>query len=134
MDRFNSSTYKLIDLVTGEEVPLQAFVERVTKDKWEKAYAKTLAEYIGMGGNEACKVLAYLIAERTSKNLILGTHKEVAEDAGVSARFVSKLYAVLMNRGMLKKVRNGCYFLNPEIICYGKKTHGAMLLRLWGEL
>ena len=131
---FNPDTYEVTDKVTGEVVDIKLFISRVTKDKWEKSYAKTLAEYIGIGGTASCKVLAYLISNRTSKNLILGTQKEIAEELMISKKSVSTIFKILRERRMLKEVRSGCYFLSPKVIAYGNKVHGAMLLRVWGDI
>ena len=131
---FNPATYIVLDKVTGEEVDIKLFIERVNKDKWEKTYAKTLAEYIGIGGTASCKVLAYLIQFRDSKNLILGTQEGIAKELQISKKTVTTVFGVLYERQMLKEVRSGCYFLSPNVISYGNRVHGAMLLRIWGEL
>ena len=131
---FNPATYAVIDKVTGEEVDIQLFIERVTKDKWERAYAKTLADYIGIGGNASCKVLAYLISFKDSKNVINGTQEELANNMGVSKKTVNTVFGILKEKDMLKEIRSGCYFLSPKVICYGNRVHGAMLLRIWGEI
>jgi len=128
---FNPETYAVIDKVTGEEVDIKIFISRINKDKWEKAYAQTLAEYIGVTGSASSKVLAYLISSRTSKNLILGTQREIAEELEISKKSVSTIFGILRNKNMLKEIRSGCYFLTPEIISCGNQAHGAMLLRLW---
>lgn len=131
---FNPSTYEVTDKVTGDVVDIQLFIERVNKDKWEKAYAKTLAEYIGIGGGAASKVLAHLISARDSKNLILGTQAEISKELKISKKSVSTVFKVLRERDMLKEIRSGCYFLSPKVIAYGNRIHGAMLLRIWGEI
>ena len=131
---FNPATYEVTDKVTGEVIDVQIFIERVTKDKWEKVYAKTLAEYIGIGGGASCKVLAYLITSRTSKNLINGTQQEIADELSISKKSVSTVFKILREREMLKEIRSGCYFLSPNVISYGNRVHGAMLLRIWGEI
>lgn len=131
---FNPSTYEITDKITGEVVDIQLFIERVTKDKWEKAYAKTIAEYIGIGGSASCKVLAHLISARDSKNLILGTQREIAKELQIAPKSVSTVFKVLRERDMLKEIRSGCYFLSPKVIAYGNRVHGAMLLRIWGEI
>ena len=131
---FNPATYEVIDKVTGDVIDVQIFIERVTKDKWEKVYAKTLAEYIGIGGSASCKVLAYLISDRDSKNLILGTQQEIADNLEISKKSVSNVFKLLREMDMLKEIRSGCYFLSPKVISYGNKVHGAMLLRIWGEI
>jgi len=134
MNRFNPETYSVIDRVTGEEVPMKLFVERVSKDKWQRAYAQTLAEYIGVTGDASSKVLAYIISEKDSKNLIHGTHIELSAKIGVSTRFLTMMFMKLREKGMIKRIRNGCYFLNPSVISYGSRVHGSMLMRIWGEI
>ncbi len=130
---FNPDTYAVIDKVTGEEIDIKIFISRINKDKWEKAYAKTLAEYIGISGSASSKVLAFLISSRTSKNLILGTQQEIADDLQISKKSVSTVFGKLRKNDMLKEIRSGCYFLTPKIISCGNNLHGAMLLRIWGE-
>lgn len=134
IDYFNPATYAVIDRITGEEVDVRLFVERVTKDKWERAFAKTLAEYIGIGGNASCKVLAYIISFHDSKNLVHGTHAEIAKELQISKKTVTTVFGILKERDMLKEIRSGCYFLSPKVLAYGNKVHGAMLMRIWGEI
>lgn len=134
IEYFNPATYEVTDKVTGEVLDIQLFIERVNKDKWEKAYAKTLAEYIGIAGGAASKVLAHLISSRDSKNLILGTQAEISKELQISTKSVSTVFRILREKDMLKEIRSGCYFLSPKVIAYGNRVHGAMLLRIWGEL
>ena len=131
---FDPATYSVINKVTGEEVNMKIFIEKVGSDKWEKVYAKTIAEYIGIGGNSSCKILAYLIESRDSKNLILGTQQEIADKLELSRSSVANVFSILKKRNMMKEVRNGCYFLSPAVISYGNRVHGAMLMRIWGEI
>ncbi len=130
-DLFNPATYQVIDIVTGSIIPVQLFIEEASKDYWEKAYAKTLAEYIGVGGSNNCKVLAYILKEKTNKNLLNGTIRSIANDLSISTSPVTRMFSILQKRDMIRKVRNGCYFVSPSIMVHGSKTQGAMLLRLW---
>ncbi len=131
---FNPETYAVVDKISGEEIPIQIFIERANAEYWEKAYSKTIAEYIGVGGNAACRVLAYLLVTKTDKNLVHGTMREIAEKTKSQATAVNKVFKALYARDLMKKVRNGCYFVSPHILRYGSQTHGAMLLRLWGKI
>ena len=130
---FNSETYAVICRITGEEVPVQIFIEKASKEYWERAYAKTLAEYINVSGSNPNKVLAYLIKNKNVDNYILNTVRGIADELKISKTHVSDVFKVLKDKGFLKKMRNGCYFLSPEILRHGSKTRGAMLLRLWDE-
>ena len=125
--------YAVIDRGTGEELPIQMFIERSSSEYWEKAYAKTLAEYINVSGNNNSKVLAYLIREKNADNLILGTVRGIAAELGISTMYVTNTFKALKDKGFLKLKHNGCYLLSPEILRHGSKNRGAMLLRIWDE-
>lgn len=133
-DYFNPATYAVIDKVTGEEIDVDIFVEKASNSYWEKAYAKTIAEYIGVTGTGQNKVLAYLIRAKDINNRIIGTVKVISEQAGVSSRTVAGILKLLQESGLVKKLQNGVYLLSPHVLKHGSKTRGAMLLRLWDEV
>jgi len=133
-DYFNPDTYMVIDRVTGDEVPVQIFIKEASAGYWEKAFAKTLSEYIGVTGASTHKVLAYLVKNKTSNNLINGTVREIAKNCEVNPRTVSSLFVTLQKSGYLKLIRSGCYMLSPKIMRHGSNNKGAMLLRLWGDI
>jgi Firmicute plasmid replication protein (RepL) len=130
---FNPETYLVIDRISGEEIPMPVFIEACESGYWEKAYAKTLAEYIGAPGSAPCTILAFLVSEKNVNNLINGTISEIAKKTNASPKTVSNIFKILIDRNMLKKVRNGCYFFSPEIMRHGSKVRGAMLIRYWNE-
>jgi len=133
-DYFNPATYVVVDRVTGEEIDVDIFVEKASKNYWEKAYARTIAEYIGVTGTGQNKVLAYLIKAKDINNRIIGTVKAIAEKADVSDRTVAGVLKLLQERELVKKLQNGVYLLSPHVLRHGSKTRGAMLLRLWEEV
>ena len=131
---FDTTAYMVVDRATGEELDLAVFIQEVKGGYWEKAYAQTLAEYIGIAGTSTASVLAYLIKAKTGSNLVNGTVREIAEASGVTSKTVSNVFGKLKARGFLRKVRGGCYFISPKLIRTGGKVKGAMLLRLWGTM
>jgi len=132
-DYFNPDTYAVIDKITGEEVDVSIFIEEVKSGYWEKAYAKTLADYIKIGGTGSATVLAYLLRTKNSDNLVLATRDEMIKGSGASRGTVSKVIKALTEKGFLKLIRSGCYMISPKLIRHGSNTRGAMLLRLWSE-
>ncbi len=133
-ERFNPETYMVIDRITGEEIKVDIFIDKVKKAGWEKVWAKTIAEYMKLSGGGVQKVLSYLIAEKDSRNLIHGTHRGIAEELAVAPATVSKVLAKAQKEHFIKKVSNGVWFLDPRMIRYGSNGHGVMLLKLWDEL
>lgn len=134
VDRFNPSTYMVIDRVTGEEVNLEMFIEKASENGWQKAYAKTVAEYIKCGDGKSVDFLAYLLGSKDDRNMIYGTQRELSKACNVSLAVVTRTMKVLVERDMIKKVRSGTYMLSPKIMRYGGKAVGAIMLRMWGEI
>ena len=130
---FDPETYQVIDLLTGEPVDVKIFIEKASQSGWEKAYAKTIAEYIECGGGSSERFLAYLIRFKDSKNMIYGTTKEMAINSSSSDAVIKRVIRRLKERGMIRKMRNGAYMITPKMIRNGSKERGAMLLRIWDQ-
>ena len=126
--------YALLDKSTGQIVDMAVFVRRLEGKYWERAYAKTLAEYIGLAGSSSANILAHMLKVKDSNNLILGTVREIAKSSNTAPKTVSLLFKKLGEKSLLKKVRSGCYMLSPDLLRYGNSTKGAMMVRVWGDL
>jgi len=132
-DYFSPDTYAVIRRDTGEEVPIDIFIKKAKAGYWEKAYAKTLAEYIGLSGSSTNKLLAYLIKNKTADNMILGTVRSISDELNISPGTTNKLFETLKKKCFLKHVRSGCYMLSPGLLRHGSNTRGAMMMRIWHE-
>lgn len=133
-DYFNPATYMVVDRVTGEEVNVGIFIEKASANGWQKAYAKTLSEYIRCGDGKSVDLLAYILEKKESNNLVHGTQRELAERSGVSLAVVARTLKALTEKGLIKKVRSGCYMVSPQVMSNGNKKVGAMMFRLWGDV
>ncbi len=131
---FNPETYMVVDRITGEELDVSIFIEKVSQSGWQKAYAKTLSEYIKCGDGKSVDLLSYMLEKKTSENIVNGTQRELAAKAKVSIGVVSRTLKALQEKEMVKLVRHGCYMLNPDILRNENNKQGAMVIRLWGEL
>ena len=133
-DYFNPSTYMVIDRISGEEVNVGIFIEKASVGGWQKAYAKTLSEYIKCGDGKSVDLLAYILEKKDQSNLLQGTQREIAKRSKVSLAVVSKTIKALTEKKLLKKVRSGCYMVSPNVMSNGNKKVGAMVFRLWGDV
>lgn len=133
-DRFNPATYMVIDRIAGEEVDVKIFVEQASIKGWQKAYAKILAAYINVAGDKSSQLLAYLIENKTSENLVHGTQDEIAAGSGVSVAVAKRVFKKLLDGKFLKKVRSGCYMITPRMMRVGSDYQGAVLFQLWDDI
>ena len=132
-DYFNPKTYQVIDRVTGEEINVDFFIEKTTKNIWQRAYAKTLSEYIKCGDGKAVNLLAYIIKEKDINNMVHGTQRELAQKASVSLDVVTRTMRALQAKKLIKKVRAGCYMVSPDIMRNGSDKRGVILFRMWED-
>ena len=130
---FTSDKYMLMDRETMKEVNMQIFLKE-SKGGWEKAYAEQLAIFIGSALTSTTDILAFIIKNKNSENLIYGTYKSLSEEIGVSKQTIVNVFKNLKNRNMLKLVRNGVYFINPHVIRNGYGLNGAILINEWEDL
>lgn len=130
-DYFNPSTYTVIDNITGEVLDVAIFIDNAKKAGWEKAYAEMLSSYISCGSAKATDLLAWIIQSRDGTNLIHGTQEDIAEKAKVSIFVVKAVFKKLYKKGLIKRIRSGCYMVDPKMIRNGDNRKGAMMLRLW---
>ena len=132
---FNPGTYMVIDRVTGEEINVSIFIEKASVNGWQKAFAKTLSEYIKCGDGKSVDLLAHIIENKDSRtNLIHGTQRELAEKSKVSLAVVSRTLKALSDKELIKKVRSGCYMVSPDVMRNGSTKVGSMIFRLWGDI
>lgn len=128
------SDYILVHKKTGETLEVSIFVEQANKSGWEKAYAKTIADYISYGGDKPSQLLAWLLKNRNrSTNQVIGSQRAISEGAGVSIALTKKVMKRLINKGLVRMVQNGVYMLSPKMIRNGNNGKGAMMLRLWSD-
>ena len=124
----------VIDRITGEEVDVSFFVEKASKSGWQKAYAKTLGEYIKCGGGQAVEFLSYILNKKDSNNMLQGTQREFSEKTGISVPVINKTIKALESKKLIKKIRSGSYMLSPDVIRNGSDKAGVIMFRRWQEL
>ena len=120
----------LIDQDTGELVTVYQITKRVygTKNFW-KCYFIDFLTVLGIIDNKQLDVFVY-IAENTnsSTNLFIGTYRKIAGDLHCSLDTVSKIMKKLQEVSFIKKVQNGVWFVNPNILMKGNDQKRQILL------
>ena len=70
------------------------------------------------------------IAENTnpSNNIFMGTYTKIMKDVGCSSATVSKIMKKLQANNFIKKIQNGAWFVNPNIMMKGNDHKRQILL------
>jgi DNA-binding transcriptional regulator YhcF (GntR family) len=124
--------WQLVNKKTGEVRDLVAFTDD-KKERWEKVYAKNLAELLNIAGDERTQVIAYLIKEKDYKNRVMGTIRSVAKETGVSTATVNRTFQILQENNFLHKIQNGFWRFSPHIMVNGSHATMMATLREWEQ-
>lgn len=120
----------LIDPETNETILVDQITKRSygTKQFW-KVYLMDFLTVLGIIDSKQLDIFIY-IAENTnaSNNLFVGTYSKIAKDVGVSKPTISAIMKKLQDNHFIKKVQNGVWFVNPNILMKGGDYKRQILL------
>lgn len=126
---------ELVDTTTGEVIHVDQITKRVygTKNFW-KMYLMDFLTVLGIIDNKQLDVFIY-IAENTnqSNNMFIGTYRSISEDVGVGLSTVTRIMKKLQENNFIKKMHNGVYIVNPNIMMKGNDTKRQILLSYYEE-
>lgn len=121
---------ELIDTETGESIFVDNIVKRVygQKNFW-KVYLFDFLCVLGILDSKQVDVFIYIVSNTDQgNNLFYGTYKKIAKDCNVSEPTIAKVMGKLMENNFIKKVQNGLYEVNPNILMKGNDNKRAILL------
>lgn len=121
---------QIMDMETGEVMLVDQITKRRygTKNFW-KCYLMDFLTILGIIDSRQVDVFVY-IAENTSPstNTFIGTYRKIAADVGCSTRTVTTIMKKLQENNFIKKVQNGVWLVNPNILMKGSDHKRQILL------
>ena len=122
--------YRIINMRTGNIEEIKVY-EDPTSKRWDKVWAKTLAELLELTGESRTRIIAYLLRNKNYENVILATVRKIADDVGVSSKTVNKTLLQMQTAGFITRLHNGVIMFSPHIIQPGKSWRGVAVMRRW---
>ena len=121
---------EFINKQTGEIVTFDNIKKTVygQKNFW-KCYLMDFLSILGIIDNKQLDIFIF-ICENTnpSTNLFIGTYKKIAKDVGCCEATITKIMKKLQAHGFVKKVQNGLWFVNPNLLMKGNDQKRQILL------
>lgn len=120
----------LVDYDTGEDIYVDQITKRVygTKNFW-KCYLMDFLSVLGILDSKQVDIFIYIVENTNpSTNTFIGTYKKIAKDLGVTDPTISKIMKKLQANGFIKRVQNGVWFVNPNILMKGNDQKRQILL------
>jgi len=120
------SRFQIVDRNTGEEVTEENFLKEHyneirgnQKKGFEIVYPYKLLRFMAISDNSKTRVLLHLLKVKSSQNLISKTSRVLADELGISKNTVNTVMKKLQEEGLLVKVKQGTYLLDPDVMVYG---------------
>lgn len=120
----------LIDAETGESLWCDQITKRRygTKNFW-KCYLMDFLTVLGIIDSRQLDVFVYIVENTSpSTNTFIGTYKKISKDTGCSSRTIATIMKKLQENNFVKKVQNGVWLVNPNILMKGGDTKRQILL------
>lgn len=121
---------ELVDKDTGEVLRVEQTTRLLygTKSFW-KCYLKELAAVMKSLSSKQFNVFIYIIEHvRPSDNLFIGTYDKIIQDTGCCRQTVAMAMKKLQEYDFIKKVQNGVWIMNPDVLVKGNGNKQRMLL------
>lgn len=119
-----------LDMDTGEDIWCNQVTKRVygTKNFW-KCYLMDFLCILGIIDSKQLDVFIYIV-ENTNQatNIFLGTYTKITKDTGTCRQTVAKIMKKLQEYNFIKKIQNGAWFVNPDILMKGNDNKRQILL------
>lgn len=120
----------LIDTETGEIISVDQITKRIygTRNFW-KCYLMDFLCILGIIDNKQLDVLIFIVENTNeSNNMFIGTYKHIAQNVNVSEPNIAKIIKKMQKNNFIKKVQNGVWLVNPNILMKGNDTKRQILL------
>lgn len=119
-----------VNIATGETVTLDNIIKVSygTKAFW-KCYLFDFLTILGIFDSRQADVFVF-ICENTnqSNNMFIGTYDRISEEVHCSRVTVAKIMRKLQEHQFIKKVQNGVWMVNPNLLVKGNEHKRQILL------
>lgn len=125
-----SKRRELTDNETGEVMVVDQITKMVygSKNFW-KCYLMDFLTVLGIIDSKQVDIFIYIVENTNqSNNVFLGTYKKIAKDVGCSSATIAKIMKKLQENNFIKKMQNGAWLVNPNILMKGNDNKRQILL------
>lgn len=123
---------QLVDPETGQVLEMiQTTKLRYGSKPFWKCYLKEFLTVMDTLSGRQFDVFIYIIRKtKQSDNRFIGTYDKIMKDTGCSRKVIAKTLKSLQDCNFIRKVQNGIWMINPNILMKGD---GQKQLGLWRE-
>lgn len=114
-------THEFIDAQTGEIKKMQVSDIEDRDFNFHKVWMRNFISTLDLVGNQKTKIAFWIVDNLNKDNQLIYTYRQIAEKTNISLETVRITMKVLLDADFLRKVNNGCYVVNPDIVFKGER-------------
>lgn len=118
-------TQDYINPNTGEYISMQVTRVEDRDFNFSKVWMHSFLSTLDIVGNQKTKVAFWVIENVNRENMLPYTYRQISEATKISLETVRKTMTILLEADFLRRINQGCYIVNPNVIYKG--THNARL-------
>lgn len=115
-------TEQYINARTGELEEMQVTSIEDRDFNFSKVWMRNFIATLDIVGNQKTKLCFWIIDHVNKQNVLIGTMRSIADESGISLETVRKTMSILLDADFLRRVQNGVYIINPDIVFKGSRT------------
>ena len=119
-----------INQETGEIIETTVIEKKVEQDfGWNKVWLSDLLNVIELVGSKKLKIVKYILNEmNTNNNIVFFTQRGLSKKLELSLGVINETIKILVESDFMKKIQNGVYQINPDILVKGNTSKRLNLL------
>lgn len=126
-------TQTFINAETGEIQEMQVSNIEERDFNFHKVWMRNFIATLDLVGNQKTKVAFWVIDNLNKDNQLIATYRAIAEKCNVSLPTVNETMGILLHADFLRKVSNGCYMVNPDVVFKGEKGKRLNILNQYQD-
>lgn len=119
---------------TGEVQEMQVISVEERDANFHKLWLGHIVEALDMLGSKKLKIVTYIMQNLNEENMFIMTYRKLERKLGVSRPTIAETFKTLQEANFLKRVQNGVYQVNPDVIFKGGKSKRLSVLIQYKKL
>lgn len=119
---------------TGEIEDFQVVKLEDRDFDFHKVWLQAIINSMDMLGNQKIRLAFWIIEHLNKENQLVMNQRQIAEKSGISLKTVSVTMKTLMDSNFLRKINNGAYCVNPDVLFKGNRYNRLNILLQYQSL
>lgn len=120
----NEEDWVCVNKLTEEEITVKEFDKlryegRKQNKGFQFSYLRVLGKYLSVAKSPSLKILFHIVAIKNSQNIVISTNGKISRDLDISVVTVNKVMKELQRQDLIRKISQGVYILDPDVMAYG---------------